>query len=321
MQSIYPKPAKRARSVHSSLANAAGSTLSIALNKDSIIEEHAIAISYSEAFSTPPTSFAPDVVGALVTSVRLTVAGPQSGELISVSGVALALHNRVREQQALVTATLGATTTCDFLLELHYENDAARRDLMCALDSSASTQVQLEITFGTAADSATVFTGGTSSAAPTFGVEVISMDYLPSDFTDASGTLLAEYIGVSSARHYTVEKPANASAAGKTVLSLDVGCFTRDVMIRAVTAAGVASDAIISQISLVINGQVRRTGNFTTFRQLTRAIMGLDATGVILLDWGDDEHGFLDLANVQQAHLELTFTAAGSAKVVQDYTR
>lgn len=321
MQSIYPKPERRTRRVHSSVAIAALSTLTIALNRDALIEEHVLLFHYTEPFAPAPTGFLADEIARLIRSVKLIVTGPQGGTTFQLDGLSLFHHSQIREPSIPATAVLGANTTCDFMMELHYESDYARRDLLSALDASSATQVSLSIEFGDASDSALVFSGGVSAGAPSFGLEVLSQDIDANHFIDENGDLLAQYEGVASAVHFTQSIPAVSAGAGDVVVELQHGNMTRDIMLIIEDAAGTLSDAVVDNISLLIGGVERKVGSFLAFRQMTRTSLGMDVTGLCVLDWSDDEFGWLSLIDVQQAQLVLHFAAGGNARVIQNFVK
>jgi len=318
MDSIYAKPERRERLVGSLAGVAGGAKEIIRLNKDSLISEHFVRVSFSQVFAVAPTAVKLDEIGRLISSVKLVVSGAQGGELLAVDGLVMPLHSRLYENQVAASVTLGTPTVGEFSFEIHYANDEAKRDLMTALDGDSATQVSLEITF--ASVSTLILTGGTTPAAITFAAEVLSLDYNPRSFVDADGALLAQYDGIASARHFLKQNTATAAGAGNQEIMLEVGNMTRNVMLVVEDGSNVLSDDIISNVSLVINGVERRVGDFKSFKGLTAARRSLDVVGLALLDWGSDEFGFLNLNGVQQARLVFTFTAAGNVRAVQDYT-
>ena len=318
MDSIYSLPERRDRVVASLAAIAGGTKEIVRLNKDSIISEHHVNVSFSQVFGGAPNTFVASEVGRLIDSVRLVVSGPQGGELFACDGIALPIHSRLYENQVVPTVTFGTPTVGNFAFELHYANDEAKTDMMSALDGESAAQVSLELTFSSV--STGVLSGGTTPGAITFGVEVLSCDYNPLAFVDETGDLMPEYTGIASSRHFVRQNNATATASGKQEILLEVGNLTRNLMLIAETAAGALSDTLITDVSLVVGGVERRVGTWTAFKSLAASKLGVDDTGVCVLEWGDDARGWFNLIGAQQARLVMTFSDAGNVRCVQDYT-
>jgi len=320
MDSIFTKPFQNFREVASDSV-AGGVMASFLLNKDEVTSEHILRCDISQVFTSAPTGIDTDRVGEFLDNVKLHVSGAQGGDIINLKGVSLRLLNRLYERQPAVTYTLGTPTTVSFSVELHYENDSARRDLVTALNGLAATQVKLDVTPTT--DTSKILTGGAGAGTVTCAMRVFSVGY---DADELVETLDRAGVGeleaaVSSARREVKQFSPSIAAAGSVQVELDVGNTTRAIMIEAETAAGVLSDSVVSDISLVIGGKQRVVSNWTTLRDLTTTKRGVDVTGVVAALIDDDEYAFLDLSEVKQARLVITTSAAAGFRVTQDMTK
>jgi hypothetical protein len=174
-----------------------------------------------------------------------------------------------------------------------------------------------------AADAANGFKGGVGPAAATYQVQVESYDR--EMLTDVQfGSLL----GV--AKHYAVSLgQANGAAAGQQAdVQLITGNRMRFLVMHAYDTTGAApvlSDAVMGNVRININGRDWRVTDGASIRQDNVAKRGFDQTGVYVVDFGDDENGFLDLSAVNQARLQwdvLAGVPAGwTVDFAQDYTQ
>lgn len=314
--SKYSKGLMSLRTVANGTGVGGGQTR-LQLNRDHLVAEHVINVAVSQANTgTDPTSVD---VRDFISSVALETSDGRPVYLTGAQAYDLA---RFTEDAPRVVSSLGATSTATYSFELHHENDEALLDLLTAMRSNELSTVDLVITW--AADGANGFKGQTSPAAAAYTVSVQSADY----------ELLAEkqfgqFLGV--ARHYQEKlgskSVASAGAASQADIDLITGGLVRFIGLHAYDTTGVATlaDTVVGNLRLNINGKDVRVFTFDDLRRMNAAKRGFDQTGVAFIDFGDDERGFLDLRNVQQAKLQWetssTNPAASRLDICQDFTR
>src|SRR5574340_671963 len=316
-QSKYTKRTRSVRRVASGTA-AGGGSLRLQLNRDFLTAEHRVNVAVSQANSgTDPTSVdVRDFIStvALETSDgrRVFLTGPHAYDLA-----------RLTESASSVTSSLGATSTASYSFELHHENDGALLDLLTALRSNEYSTIDLVVTF--AVDSANGFKGQTNPAAAAYTVSVDAFDY-----EMLTETQFGQLLG--SAKHFSDKLGSKTGTAAGSLPDLDLltGCLVRFVAFHAYDTTGVATLANTvldaANLRLNVNGHDYLVCTGFDIRQDNVARRGFDQTGVYVVDFGDDEAGWLALRNVQQARM--TLEAAGASvpagfriDVCQDYTR
>lgn len=292
-----------------------GGTLRMQLNRDWLVAEHKVSVGVSQTNAgIDPTSVdVRDFIStvALETSDgrRVFLTGPQAYDL-----------SRYTEDASPVVSSLGATSTASWSFEVHHENSGALLDVLTALRSNEFSTVDLVLTF--AADSANGFKGQTVPGVAAYTVAVFSYDYEMLTETQF-GALLG------SAKHYAEKLGSKTCAAVGSQPDIDLitGNITRFIVLHAYDVSGVAtlSNSCLdtANLRLNINGRDWRVVSGFDVRQDNAANRGFDQTGVYVLDFGDDEAGWLDLRNVQQAKLQWESATATAFRidVCQDFTR
>lgn len=314
--SKYTKRTKAIRRVATGSA-AGGETLRLQLNRDWLVAEHAIKFAVSQANAgTDPTSVD---VRDFVSTISVETS---DGRRVFLTGAQAYDLGRFTESASAVTSSLGATSTASWTTEIHYENSEALLDLLTALRSNELTTFDLVITF--AADSANGFKGQTSPAAAAYTVEVMSQDY----------EMLAEQqFGqlLGAAKHYQEKQTKTGTTTGAQAdIQLVTGNLTRFIMLHTYDTSGavpVLANTIIGggQTRININGRDYRVMTGFDIQQDNVVKRGFDQTGVYVIDFGDDENGWLDLRAVNEARLQWEVASGAPAAyrldVAQDYTR
>jgi len=310
---------KRTRAVRRIASGAAvgDATLRLQLNRDWLITEHKVSVSVVQAYTNIPTSvdvrdFISSVAVETSDGRRVFLTGPQVYDL-----------GRFTEDASAVSFALAGAgnNTANWAFEIHHENDAALLDMLTALRSNELTTLDLVITF--AADAANGFKGGTVPLVATYTVNVESMDY--EMLTEKQfGALLG------SSKHYQerLGSKLGTAAGSQPDIQLITGNLTRFITLHAYNTAGavpVLANTIIGNLRLNINGRDYRVTTGFDVQQDNTARRGFTQAGVYVIDFGDDENGWLDLRAVNQALLQWDVLAGAPAgytvDVAQDFTR
>jgi hypothetical protein len=318
--SIFPRTELIERIIGSVVAAAAGTTSRIPLNRDSLIKEHLLLISVAQSFTGAPTSCDP---GRFIKNISVET---DKGTLFRASGAAMYHMSQFFEKDAAAENVLSTSSTSLFMIDLHYENSGAERDLAAAIEASQLNSFDLVIEW--ASDAENGFLGGTTPAAASYGVTVVSKDLPDLQHTgDHDGPMR----GAAQYAHFVEEQVKDGSTAGaQAPVRLMVGNSTRAVMLVVEDTTGgsfvSARNDILTNISLVIAGKQRRKVNMDIVRFGNKADRGFSEAGVCVLDWEDDEIGFLNLENVAEAMLEYdaalpSGVTAFRVRILQDYTR
>jgi len=325
--SLFPKSESVERNVAKVSAAAGGTTSRVVLNKDSLISEHSLLVSVAQSFAGAPTSVEP---GRFIKSISIET---DNGTIVRAAGTSLYELMRFTETGSKEVSTLAANSTARFMIDLHYELDGAKRDLATAIEASVLSTFDLVIEW--ASDSDNGFLGGTTPAAASYDVEVISRDYpdlqhIGDSEVDAEGNDNPHF-GVAQFVHFSEEQVKNGSTAGALeAFRMIVGNSTRFIALVAEDTTGGAyvgrRDDIVTDIKLIIGGQERRKVSWNYVRHENTSSRSFDHVGVAILDWGDDEVGFLNLEDEAEALLEVTTAlptgvTAFRIRALQDYVR
>lgn len=290
-----------------------GGTLRLQLNRDWLIAEHVVNLSVSQAYTGVPTSVD---VRDFVSSVAIETS---DGRRLFLSGAQVYDLGRFTESASLVQSTLAATSLANWSFEIHHENDGALLDLFTALRSNELTTLDLVVTF--ASDANNGFKGGTVPLVATYNVSVESKDYKMLDSVQFGYAL-------GSFSHWQEKQELANSVVGATQeFQIITGNRTRFLMLHCydTTPAGpdVLSDSIIGNIRVSVGGEDKVKTTFLDTRKQNSATRGFNQVGVCVLDFGDDENGWLDIDKVNQAKVQIDIlsTAPAGWRVVlgQDY--
>jgi len=316
--SVFPGTTPRYRRIATANIAAAGDRLIIDIAKENIQKELALVFNLSMANVGAPTAINLNRLGKIVSGIVMRVAGPQNGELINCSGLTAHLLSSTSEEAPAAIAPLAAPQVTQFAIDLHLSNEALR-NLATAINGDEATGITLEITMGALADFRSI-AGGPFTAAAAFTtctgtVEVVVNESAPRE--------LAGVQGVAQARHFIRDAFAAFAGAGTTQIQLQVGNSCRGLLISAeVAATAVGSDAVISNISLQIGGETILDESWFAARLATARITRINETGIVWIPFSEeDESGFLNLYNTNQAFLNFTTTGAGQVRVLQDYSQ
>lgn len=315
--SVFKGTTPRRRRVASDAITGPGQRIILDIAKENIQKEHTILFDVSLANVGAPTAVNLARLGKIVQSIVFRVAGPQGGELVNCSGLTAHLLTSTQEEEPGAITPFAAPQLLQFAIELHHENLAAIRALMTALNGDRATGIALEITIGTLADFRSLAGGPYVAAAAFTGitgtVDIIVNESAPRD--------LVAIQGVATGRHFIREKFEAFAGAGQTTVLLEVGNRTRGLLLSCETAVAIGSDTLISNISLQIKGETILDFSWFAGRMETISDTTIDEPGIVWISFSeDDEAGFLDLYNTNQAHLVVTTTGAGQVRVLQDYT-
>jgi hypothetical protein len=314
--SKYSKSLRSVRTVANGTGIGGGQTR-LALNRDHLVGEHIINVAVSQANGgIAPTSVD---VRDFIASVALETS---DGRPIYLTGAQAYDLSRFTENAPRVVNVLGATSTSVYAFELHHENDGALLDLLTAMRSNELSTVDLVITW--AADSANGFKGQTVPSAAAYTVSVQSADY--EMLTEKQfGQMLG--VGKHFQEKIGSKTLAVAGAASQPDIDLITGGLVRFIGLHAYNTTGVATlaDTVLGELRLNINGKDVRVFTADDLRRSNSSKRGFNETGVVFIDFGDDERGWLDLRNVRQAKLQWatasTNPAASRVDICQDFTR
>ena len=315
------KYTKRTRAVRriASGSSTSGAQLRLQLNRDHLIAEHKINVLATQTYAGgAPTSVD---VRDFIASVALETS---DGRRVFLTGAQAYDLGRWTESNVLVSNSAFGTgaNTSRFSFEIHHENDGALLDLLTALRSNELSTVDLVLTFP--ALGANGFKGGTTATACAYDVTVDSFDY-----EMLTETQFGQPLG--SAKHYQEKLGSKTGTAAGSQPDIDLitGNLTRFIVLHAydtaTTAVPTLADTIIGNLRLNVNGRDYLVSNGVELRQMNVLKRGVNSAGLFIIDFGDDENGWLDLRNVQQAKLQwdvLAGTPAGyRVDVSQDFTR
>jgi hypothetical protein len=295
------------------IAAVGGQQVRIPLNKQSLVEEHVVRIQASQTYAVMPTGIFD--VRRFITFLSIE---SSDGRRKFMTGYQAYDLGRFTEQgDAPQLQALVSPATADFQFDLHHENDEALYDAMGFIDAAKLNTFDLVIQF--AADNNNGFTGtvtaGTTPGVTAYTVTVRNSNY-PGMLTDASGKL-NDF--VEALRHVNETQTVAGAAGGGTtapLLRLTAGNKTRFISLHCfdtTVTPNVPSDAVVSNIRLIINGQERRITDYTTTQKLNLANRQFFVRGCCVLDFGDDEAGFLDLRGVAEPYLSYDIAAAPPA--------
>jgi len=329
-RSIYQKTERIERNVGSDQSNGGGQ-LRIALNRDHLTAEHQVIVEMTQVCTVAPTantSFMP--------MIEYIAIETDKGQMIVGDGESIAELSAFTENAPSERVCLGLYTTAKVVIDLHHEFDAASRDLIGAIETGELSQCDLVIRLAT--DVSGLLTGETIGAGvvPSYTVKVNAITYpdltgigVHESLSDSLGNEVPnEYAGVGTASHRVGVQSIKGTQKGalQPIRLQSAGSMARFVQMMAVdTATGLRSDGVISNIRLVANGQEKRGVHFHDVQASNEAMRNVlrIGSGLATLDFGDDEEGYLDLSEVNEAWLfieiDANAPAAWEIHVCEDY--
>lgn len=300
-----------------------GGQIRIPLKKESLIAEHKIRVQASQAYTGVPTS---SDVRRFITNAAIETS---NGRRIFLTGFQVYDLGRFTENAPISNVVLAATSTADFDFDIHHENDEALLDMLAAIPAGKLTTFDLVLDM--APDASNGFLGGTVPLVTTYTVTARSYGF-PGMLNGmrADGLEHGESDFVGSLRHMAerVLQPGTAGAGTTYDLRLIAGNKARFLMVHAfdTTVVGIQtpSDAVLSDMRLVVNGQEISISTFAELRKENAHIRGFNVLGCAVIDFGDDENGWLDLRNVNEPKLTVTIATGAPASylitLAQDYS-
>ena len=294
------------------LSAVGGGQIRIPLKKESLMAMHDVFVTVSQAFTGVPTSVD---VRRFITDLSVETS---DGRRMFVTGYqAYDLGRFPEESTPGVSSTLAATSTAAFLFNLHHANFGALFDLMSAIPAGTLTTFDLVITF--AADTNNGFIGGTTP---------LVASYTATARSEGFPSLLGQP-WVAKMRHIVerVMQPGTAGAGTSYDLRLISNNRTRFIMFHAFDTTGAValpSDGVINNIRLTINGEEKKITTFTETRKKNAGHRRFDVVGCGVIDFGDDEDGWLDLRSVNEPKITVDIASGAPASylitLAQDYS-
>lgn len=290
---------QRQNEVHTGVA---GQDIHHQLNRSSLVKEHKLIVEISQNFSAAPTSVD---IGRAFDTIRVEHDGDHNP--FNISGSNLVHMNNFFEGATLIESNLiVGTSTLKFALDLHYAMPETYRSMISAIEASVLTTFDLFMRVASDTDNA--FRGGTSSGAASVTVSSISIDY-PS-MVDI-GERIPELVGIGAASRSVTEKNAPITTGGKqSPIMLTTGGLVHAVMLvvedwTGGSFVGYRND-VVTDVQLLRGGDDPIKDTFFGIRSDNVSERGIDRLhdGVAVIDFGDDESGFLDLRHVAQPRLE-----------------
>jgi len=339
--SVYPKTQSIIRNVAAAQksATAAGQNVEIRLplNRDTLIAEQQITVSCKATGTVALTAVPADLlmhVSKLIDSVAIET---DKGSLVIGDGQSIVAMSAITEHQATPKfSDTGGTLSLTF--DIHHENDGALHDLITALESGKLSKNDLVIRL---ADpfAINVFKAGTTPGLPTYDVRVNAELYpelekrgnveLVQEVDPISGQVfdvLNPHYGIGTMTHHLRTQTIKPSGAGRTnFIMMAAGSALRFAGLLAVdTATGLPVDNALGQVSLVVAGNEKRSMLFNEIQANNESKRAFYHAGIAILDFGDDEDGFLDLSGVSEARVFVEVLASAPAtlevRLIEDYT-
>jgi len=314
-RSVYPKTESVERSVATG-QSIGGGQLRMPLNKDDLTSEYMLAVTMTQVCSVAPTanaSFIPMIENILLETDK--------GQLIIGDGESIAELASFTEKQAQERVTLGLNTVATVYIDLHAELDGALRDLMGAIETKHLSKCDLVINLAT--DVSGLLTGQTIVAGvkPSYAVDVEAKTYpdmtglgvFETVIDESDNELPNQFSGVASAIHRQSVMSITGTQKGdlQPIRLQGAGSFVRFIQLLTTNdATNGRSDSVVEKIRLVAANVEKRN---TTFHKVQsnnerkRDVLRI-GSGVAVLDFGDDEDGFLNLDDVNEALLYLTIS-------------
>jgi len=339
--SVYPKTNAIIRNVAAGqkTATAAGQNveLRLPLNRDTLTSEQQVtvnvAVTGAAALAAPPADLLMHV-SQVIDSIAIE---SDKGSLIIGDGQSIVAISSFTENQPTpkfndVAGTLSLT------FDIHHENDAALHDMISALETGTLSKNDLVIRLRDPF-AAGVFAAGAKPGLPTYDVRVNAELYpdlegrgyveLVEDVDPITGDLvenLNPHFGIGTMSHHVRTQTLKPTGAGRTnFIMMAAGSALRFGGLLAVDmATGLPVDGAIGQVSLVVEGQEKRSMMFDEIQAHNESKRGFKHAGVAVLDFGDDEDGFLDLSEVAEARVFVEVLAGAPAalevRLCEDYT-
>jgi len=339
--SAYPKTNAIIRNVATAqkAATVAGQNVEIRLplNRDTLTVEQQVTITVNAtgaaALATPPTDLLMHVA-QVVDSISIET---DKGSLIIGDGQSIVAISSFTENQPTPKFNdIGGFLSLTF--DLHHENDSALHDLITAVETGILSKNDIVVRFKDPF-AAGVFAAGATPSLPIYDVRV-NAELLPDlegrgsvDLVEDVDTETGEvyelpnpHFGVASMSHHIRTQTIKPTGAGRTnFIMMSAGSALRFASLMSIdNITGLPVDNALGQVSLVVNGQEIRSMMFDEIQASNQSKRAFSHAGVAIVDFGDDEDGFLDLSDVSEARLFVevltTAPAALDVRLCEDYT-
>ncbi len=337
-QSVYPKTLARVLNVASARQTGAG-VVRLPLNRDLLTAEEQVRITLTQSGVAAPATAPTDLLAHVARMVESITVETDDGPIFTAPGIGAAMLSSFTESQPQPKFSVDANGngTAELVLDLHYENDGALHDLLTALETGRLSKHDLVIRL---ADPVTagLWQAGATPGTPQYDVRVQAEVYpditgmgeaeklegIDPETGEAVEELNPHY-GVGSLVHRVASQRKVLAQAGQhDFLLQSVGNALRFLALVAIDpATGAPVDGAVSDVRLVVAGEDVRNLRFEEIQAANQSRRGFAHAGVAVIDFGDDEEGFLDLGDVAEARLFVTATgtpANAELHVIEDYT-
>ena len=306
----------------SGASNINGGVIHIDFDRVWLVNRYTIAVSVAQAFTGIPIS---SDVRRFFTQAQLIVDKGQGQKMSFYDAYDLA---RLNKQVPAPVVVLGANSTATFLFDLEGFNDGAVGDLVTSWLTGKYSSLALELTV--APDANNGFIGGTVPLEANYQVEV--MPHELRDQTPANRGDMTSGWGVAERSIKPQTTQAVGVNGGEFDVNLTAGGKCRFVSIHAFDAAayGNPTDAIFNnggRITMEVDGfKYFDNTALSSIKQANVSDRNMPAVGMILLDFGDDPHGWVDMRSAKDIKFHLSIPAsanlpaAGRLEFAQDYT-
>jgi len=337
--SVYPKTTVVERNVASGRQNGPG-TLRLPLNRDLLTAEHQVVVRVSQSGVVAPATAPTDLLAHVSRMVKSLSVETDDGPIIAADGLPLAMLASFTESQPAPRFGVDAAGngTAELAIDLHHENDGALHDLLTALETGSLSKCDLVLTLADPVAAGLWSAAAAGAGQPVFDVRVQAEQY--PDLTGVGDSEVVQGIdpetgeateepnphyGVGTLVHRVMQQRKTLATAGQHDFMLQsVGNALRFIELVAIDpATGMPVDGAITDVRLVVAGEEVRNVQWRELQAKNEARRGFRHVGVAVIDFGDDEEGFLDLGDVAEARLFVTATGTPAnvdLYVVEDYT-
>lgn len=297
--------------------------IKIDLNKDFLVAEHILNIAVSQTWGTnAPTSC--DVRRFFTKAEVVT----SDGVLFSCDFHQLYDLARFTEAASAPVFTAGAgggaAATVTFSVDLHHINDECLYDLWTALRTADLSSASVVLTI--AADASNGFIGGTGTAGAAGYTVTVDQRAIPGLSGKSREDRDAIRFGLAKHKINHLAEIIGGAAATQQNITLKTGNRARFLILHTYSITGGAlANGIIDTLSLSFGGvDYLQNVKAVDLQQENIKNRSFAQTGVIVVDMGDDPHGWLPLEGLAEAKLQVTTLATAPASwrvtCAQDYT-
>jgi len=315
MTKLYQRTERVERSVATGTSDGT-STLRMPLNKDDLTSEYILGVTMTQVCTVAPTanaSFVPMIESILLETDR--------GQLVIGDGESIAELSAFTEKQSSERVALGLATVATVYIDLHLELDGALRDLMGAIETKNLSKCDLVVKFAT--DVSGLLTGETIAAGvkPSYVVDVQAVTYpdmtglgeFDSVMDENGDELPNQYAGIATVNHRQAVMSISGTQKGELqpIRLQGAGSLLRFIQLLTTDdATNARNDNVVEKIRVVAANVEKRSVKFHDVQasnERKREVVRI-GSGVAVLDFGDDEEGYLNLDGINEALLHLTIS-------------